>query len=142
MIDLADIALLKAAASAAERAYAPYSRFSVGAALLAADGCVFVGCNVENASYGLTICAERSAVFSAVSAGVRDFSRIAIVASGTSMPYPCGACRQVLAEFCGAELEVLVAPIDQLERREMLTLGDLLPHAFELTEKEAKGTNL
>lgn len=124
--------LLRAAAAAAEKAYAPYSRFRVGAALLTADGRIITGCNVENASYGLTICAERNALFHAVAGGQREFRAIAIVAEGDHLPYPCGACRQVLAEFAGPELIVLVAGLKDLERFETLTLGELLPKTFAL----------
>jgi cytidine deaminase len=126
--------LLKAAAAAASTAYAPYSNYKVGAALLCADGTVFTGSNVENASYGLTNCAERTAVFSAVAAGHKDFVAMAVVADGDSMPYPCGACRQVLSEFCREEFIVYVATADALEEYEASCLGDLLPHQFKLTE--------
>ena len=91
--------LITAAIAARLRAYAPYSQFQVGAALLAADGRIFTGCNVENLSYGLTICAERNALFAAVAAGVREFTAIAIVADTREPISPCGACRQVMAEF-------------------------------------------
>lgn len=124
--------LLRAAARAAKNAHAPYSKFRVGAALLAADGKIITGCNVENASYGLTICAERNAVFAAVAGGRKNFSAVAVVASGGQMPYPCGACRQVLAEFCGPETTVLVAPISKLSGYEETTLGELLPKTFTL----------
>lgn len=123
--------LLRAATAVSKRAHAPYSRFQVGAALLAHDGTIFTGCNVENASYGLTICAERNAIFHAVASGRRRFTAIAIVASGASMPYPCGACRQVLAEFGDAGLIVLIAPRATLARYESYTLGELLPHTFQ-----------
>ena len=91
--------LISAATTARLFAYAPYSNFQVGAALLTKDGRVFTGCNVENLSYGLTICAERSALFAAVTAGVREFEAIAIVADTCEPVSPCGACRQVMAEF-------------------------------------------
>ena len=91
--------LISAATAARLQAYAPYSNFQVGAALLAKDGRIFTGCNVENLSYGLTICAERNALFAAVTAGVREFDAIAIVADTREPVSPCGACRQVMAEF-------------------------------------------
>src|SRR5579864_6622228 len=91
--------LLRAARSASRQAYCPYSRFAVGAALLSADGRVFAGCNVENASYGLTICAERNAIFQAVAAGERRIQAIAIYTPTPTPSAPCGACRQVLYEF-------------------------------------------
>lgn len=126
--------LLEAAAKAARKAYAPYSNYKVGAALLCADGKVFTGCNVENASYGLTVCAERTAVFSAIIAGRRDFVAMAVVADGDRMPYPCGACRQVLAEFCREEFSVYIAKADALKDYEVVCLAELLPHQFKLTE--------
>ena len=126
------LALLTAAAAAAKKAHSPYSKFHVGSALLTSDGHVFTGCNVENASYGLTICAERNAVFAAVAAGKKKFKAVAIVASGKQMPYPCGACRQVLAEFCGPDTKVYIAPIRDLKRYEQTTLGKLLPKTFSL----------
>lgn len=117
-------ALVQAAWMARERAYAPYSKFPVGAALLAADGRVFVGCNVENLSYGLTNCAERVAMGAAVAAGAREFLGVAVVAD-TKVPIsPCGACRQVLAEF-GVPTVMLANRTERLEFR----LEDLLPRA-------------
>jgi len=124
--------LVEQAVKAAANAYNPYSHFSVGAALLSKGGDLFVGVNVENASYGLTVCAERSALFSAVSAGCREFSAIAIVASGDVPPPPCGACRQVLAEFCAGDFEIILATIGNPEVTEVYTLDDMLPHRFEL----------
>jgi cytidine deaminase len=118
--------LISAARSAQARAYAPYSNFRVGAALESTDGAVFLGCNVENASYGLTICAERAAVCAAVSAGATGF-RSAVVVSDVDPPAaPCGACRQVLAEF-GLEL-----PIEGVGSKTTVRwrLSDLLPAAF------------
>lgn len=127
-------ALLEIAAKAARKAYATYSGYKVGTALLCADGEVFTGCNVENASYGLTVCAERTAVFTAIAAGRRDFVAMAIVADGDSMPYPCGACRQVLAEFCREEFSVYIAKASALEDYEVVCLAALLPHQFKLTD--------
>lgn len=116
--------LIEAAWQAREAAYAPYSNFSVGAALLAADGRVFTGCNVENISYGLTNCAERVAVGAAVAAGAREFFAVAVVAD-TGVPIsPCGACRQVLAEF-GVPQVMLANRHERLE----FALEDLLPRA-------------
>ena len=118
--------LISAARSVQARAYAPYSHFRVGAALESSDGTVFLGCNVENASYGLTICAERSAVFAAVSAGVTRVRRAVVVSDVDPPAAPCGACRQVLAEF-GLDL-----PIDGVGSNGMVRwrLSDLLPAAF------------
>jgi cytidine deaminase len=118
-------ALAGAAATMRERAYAPYSHFTVGAALLAADGTVYSGCNVENASFGLTICAERNAVVHAVASGSREFVAIAVATENGVAP--CGACRQVLAEF-NPRLPVLL--LDAAGNRQELNLSQLLPHAF------------
>ncbi|MCO5044215.1 MAG: cytidine deaminase [Kiritimatiellae bacterium] len=123
--------LLRAAAQVSRNAHAPYSAFQVGAALLTDTGAVISGCNVENASYGLTICAERNAIFHAVAVKKRKFKAVAIVASGKQMPFPCGACRQVLAEFGSPEMVVLVAPRAKLADYMELTLGELLPHSFK-----------
>jgi cytidine deaminase len=117
--------LVLAAQNARRNAYTPYSHFPVGAALRAADGTVYTGSNVENASFGLTICAERNAVFHAVSEGARDIEMIAVVtANGVT---PCGACRQVLAEF-NVEMQVIVADTDGNWR--VYGLAELLPDAF------------
>lgn len=121
--------LLATAQAARRHAHAPYSKFRVGAAVLTADGQIFTGCNVENASYGLTICAERVAVTTAVSAGYRKFQAIAIVAP-CAVPTPCGACRQVLAEF--GDLPVVCADARHLAAAQFYQLSELLPVAFRL----------
>ncbi len=119
-------ALVGRAREVLRHAYAPYSEFRVGAALEAADGRVFVGCNVESASYGLTICAERMALGAAVAAGARKFTRVAVATEVEPPAAPCGACRQLLAEF-GVDLDVIAAGPTS-ERR--WTLKQLLPDAF------------
>ena len=120
--------LVAAAREAATRAYAPYSHFSVGAALLGEDGQIYVGCNVENASYGLCLCAERNALFHAVACGCRTFRALAIVAPKPSTP--CGACRQALAEFCGPTLEIFLAAQDPAVPVTRTFLADLFPNPF------------
>ena len=125
--------LLRAAADARSFAYAPYSNFRVGAALLTQDGRVFLGANVENSSYSATICAERSAFAAAVSSGARSFAAIAIVgAPGGQEPHtacpPCGVCLQVMAEFCGPNFPILL--MDGSNGVQTLTLKELLPRAF------------
>jgi cytidine deaminase len=117
--------LIAAATAVRERAYSPYSHFLVGAALRAADGAIYVGCNVENASYGLTICAERNAIAHAVAAGAQTFLAVAVVTENGVTP--CGACRQVLAEF---EPEMTVIVADTCGNRRVYTLGELLLDAF------------
>ena len=128
-------ALMTAAADAREFAYAPYSHFCVGAALLARDGRIFTGCNVENAAYSPTNCAERTAVFKAVSEGVRDFVAIAVAGGkeGELSPLcaPCGVCRQVLAEFCPPDFPVILGTPEDFR---VFALGDVLPLAFTSTE--------
>lgn len=121
------IALKTAAQSASERAYAPYSKFPVGAAVLSESGEIFAGCNVENASYGLTICAERNAVFAAVAAGHRRLLACAIYVPGRDVAAPCGACRQVLREF-GTTMDVVSTSGAGRELRAQLDI--LLPHSF------------
>jgi cytidine deaminase len=127
--------LLHEARQARERAYAPYSHFSVGAVLLARDGRRFAGCNVENAAYGLCNCAERTALFAAIAAGCKpgDFAAIAVVADTPEPVSPCGACRQVLAELCAADMPVWLANLagDVRETR----VDALLPGAFRLEPK-------
>lgn len=118
--------LVRRARAVMENAYAPYSRFHVGAAIEADDGTVHVGCNVENASYGLTICAERMAVGAAVAAGKRKLKRVAVATAVEPPATPCGACRQLLAEF-GLDLEIIaVGPATERRWR----LRELLPEAF------------
>ena len=119
-------ALLSAARDVRERAYAPYSNFAVGAALDTGDGNVFLGCNVENASYGLTICAERSAVCAAVAAGYRHFQAIAIAGPDGALTSPCGACRQVLVEFNPEMTVLFTTPHGPV----VTTAAELLPHSF------------
>jgi len=123
---MGDDALLELARAAQQEAYAPYSRFRVGAALEADDGRRFSGCNVENASYGLTMCAERTALGAAVAAGARTFRKLVVVSDSDPPASPCGACRQALAEFGGA-LEVRAVGPRQEQR---WTLDVLLPDAF------------
>lgn len=120
--------LVAAARAARLQAVAPFSKFKVGAALQAEDGTVITGCNVENATYGLTMCAERVAMFKALSEGYRAFTRIAIVADTTEPTPPCGACRQILWEF-GGNLEIRLANLD--EEKGVFRLKDLLPVPFD-----------
>ena len=120
--------LLEAALKVRENAHAPFSKFHVGAALEDSEGRVWTGCNVENASYGLTICAERVAVFKAISEGARKFKRIAIAADTDKLTPPCGACRQILWEFLGNAEVILVNPQGKTARYQMI---DLLPEPFD-----------
>jgi cytidine deaminase len=129
-----ELALVAAARAAAERAYCRYSGYSVGAAVRAADGRIFSGCNVENASYGATMCAERAAIFGMVSAGQQRISAVCVYAPGEPMAMPCGMCRQVMAEFC-VDVPVLVAGPRGVLRR---SFAALLPEAFRL-DPEPKG---
>lgn len=122
-----DRELINLAVAAKENSYSPYSEFPVGAALECADGTVFQGCNVENAAFGSTICAEASALVSAVSAGHRDFTRIAISSDGTTYCMPCGNCRQLINEFT-PDIEVLASRADG--RYVSYPLSELLPRSF------------
>ena len=132
-----DRELIQAAMQARERAYAPYSGYLVGAALLTDEGEIYQGCNIENASYGATNCAERTAIFKAVSEGKRTFSAIAVVGGSREqeqgeifpdMAYPCGICRQVMREFCGPDFRILVGR--GTADYEEYTLEELLPRSF------------
>lgn len=127
--------LIKAAAEARKRAYVPYSRFAVGAAVAAADGRVFGGCNVENAAYGSSMCAERVAVFKAVSEGASDLVALAVVTAGPGIAAPCGACRQVLVEF---NPEMLVVMGNTAGDYRVSSAAELLPGAF--TRDDLVGT--
>ncbi len=122
-------ALVDAAAAVRRNAYAPYSNFRVGAAVRASDGRVFAGCNVENASYGLSICAERAAIFNAIAHGARDIVAIAVVTDASPPASPCGACRQVMSEFA-PDAPVVLAGVDGA--RIETSVGALLPTAFRL----------
>lgn len=125
--------LVALALEARERAYTPYSGFAVGAALLCADGSVYQGCNIENAAFGPTVCAERVAVFKAVSEGKRDFAAIAVAGGQagqdvTGLFPPCGVCRQVLREFCGLDFPLYL--VKENGSYETHSLGELLPFSF------------
>ena len=124
-----DRELIELARQARELAYAPYSRFSVGAVVESRDGEIFTGCNIENSSYGLSICAERVALGKAVSEGVHDFTRLVVIADTHSPIPPCGACRQVIMELCGEAVLIIMADLKgQLEKR---IISELLPAPFD-----------
>ena len=133
---MSDCELMNLAIEARKNAYAPYSGFRVGAALLTADGRVFTGCNIENAAYTPTNCAERTAFFKAVSEGVRGFAAIAIAGGAGETPdavcAPCGVCRQVMAEFCDPDFRILLGNADEMTA---YSLDALLPCSFSLREK-------
>ena len=120
--------LVRLAREARARAHAPFSRFKVGAALRTRAGEIVTGCNIENASYGLTLCAERVAVFKAVSEGLNEFDAIAVVADSPRPTAPCGPCRQILWEFCG---DIAVHMVDLSGRRRTLRVSELLPLPFD-----------
>jgi cytidine deaminase len=122
--------LIQAARDAAENAYCPYSRYPVGAAVLTLDGQIYTGCNVENISYGLSVCAERTALFKAVSAGCRAFAALAVAGGDKKAAAPCGACRQVLAELCPPETPLFIARLKKGGTVITATLGELLPLSF------------
>ncbi|MBQ6182518.1 MAG: cytidine deaminase [Clostridia bacterium] len=119
--------LIKAAKEAQAFSYSPYSGFKVGAALLCKSGKVYTGCNIENASFSATVCAERTALFKAVSEGEREFSAMAIVGN-TDLCFPCGVCRQVMSEFCGKNFKIY---LEENGKPVTFTLGELLPGRFD-----------
>jgi cytidine deaminase len=121
-------ALIAAALAVRENAFAPFSKFQVGAAIEDAAGRIHSGCNVENATYGLTVCAERVAVFKAISEGARQFRRVAVAADTENLTPPCGACRQILWEFCG---DVEIVLVNLRGRTESYRLKDLFPKPFD-----------
>ncbi|MBO5415607.1 MAG: cytidine deaminase [Clostridia bacterium] len=126
--------LIEAAFAARERAYSPYSGFSVGAALLTKSGRIYTGCNIESVSFTPTCCAERVAFFKAVSEGERDFEAIAVVGGKTNdsafgICPPCGVCRQVMAEFCGEDFKIIL--VDSMDNESIYTLNELLPMSFK-----------
>jgi len=132
MKDYDKMSLCSLAAEAQKSAYSPYSRYKVGAALLSADGSIYTGCNIENAAYGPTVCAERVAIFKAVSEGKRAFRAIAVAGGDLSNGAPpCGVCRQVMNEFCTEDFEILIVK-DHGKAFDSFTLGELLPHSFKL----------
>ena len=120
--------LIAAAKQARENAHAPYSNFRVGAALRARSGRIYTGCNVENATYGLTVCAERVAIFKAISEGERGFNAIVVVAQTDVLTPPCGACRQIIWEFCG-DVEVILANLKG--QMEVHRMSELFPRPFD-----------
>lgn len=130
---MTDTELFKAAEKAMAAAYNPYSRFAVGAALLCADGSVYTGCNIENASFTPTVCAERVAFFKAVSEGRRSFVKIAVAGgsngSASDRCPPCGVCRQVMSEFCNGDFEIILRGVQGIEKHK---LSGLLPLSFKL----------
>jgi cytidine deaminase len=130
-----DAALIRTARAAARRAYAPYSRYRVGAALLTTGGAVFTGCNVENASYGLTLCAERVAVTAAVAAGCRRFAKLVVAGGAREPAQPCGACLQVLAEFVRPDFPVVLTTLSGRTPARACTFGELMPGRFTLPRR-------
>lgn len=125
-----DKELIEKALAVRNNAVAPFSDFRVGAALLTTEGNVYCGCNMENSAYSPTICAERAAFAAAISAGERHFKRIAVAGDSDDYCYPCGVCRQVMAEYCEDDFEILA--VKTVEEYRLHTLGELLPHAFRL----------
>lgn len=126
---ITDKELVQAAKGVLKNSYSPYSKFKVGAALLAENGKIYTGVNIENATFGATICAERVAIYNAVSSGDIVFSKIAIVSDSDELCYPCGICRQVMSEFCNEDFEIILCSKNELE---IYKLTELLPHSFML----------
>jgi len=126
------VELMAAAREAQASAYAPYSNFPVGAAVLLSDGAIYRGCNVENASFGLTICAERVAIFNAIADGRMDIVAVAVITASPKLCKPCGACRQVIAEFSKADNPIIVISSCAAGASEMQTITELLPDTFAL----------
>lgn len=122
--------LIEAAINARENAHAPFSNFKVGASLLSETGEIITGCNIENVTYGLTLCAERVAIFKAISDGRNKFEKIAVVADTENLTPPCGACRQIIWEFCG-DIEVILSNLQG--KTETFQMRELFPHAFDAT---------
>lgn len=120
--------LIQKALRAKEKAYAPYSNFHVGAAVLGKSGTIYTGCNIENAAYPVTNCAERTALFKAVSEGEKEFLALAVVSDSENYVSPCGMCRQALAEFCGSDFQILMCRINGDYK--IMTLEELLPESF------------
>ncbi len=134
---ISDDELIDLAKNARRWAHSPYSNFSVGAALLSSDGRVFTGCNVENSTYGLSMCAERVAIFKAVSEGAQEISRVAVVTDHDHIAPPCGCCRQMIWEFSTADTEVVLANLSGDTRKYQIT--ELLPEAFDERYLEGVG---
>ncbi len=134
--------LIAAAWSVRENAYAPYSHFAVGAAVLTAEGHIYTGCNIENISYGLTNCAERTAIFQAVAHGEREFTHLAICTDTDTWTAPCGACRQVMLEFA-PQMQVIM--VNSRGERKQLSVAELMPDAFadfQIKTKEGRGDRI
>lgn len=121
--------LLDKAQEARDHSYAPYSKYNVGAALMTADGQIYQGCNIENAGFTPTVCAERTAFFKAVYDGHRAFRAIAVIATGEELGFPCGVCRQVMAEFCDRDFIIVTANLDRT-KVDVSDFETLLPHSF------------
>lgn len=135
MMDAETKTLWQAALEVRKNAYTPYSKFKVGAALLASSGKIYTGCNVENASYGLACCAERNTIFAAVAAGERSFEALCVVAGGAEPVAPCGACRQVIAEF--GIPKIIMADLNG--NIKIMTADELLPYSFNAASMDNKG---